>query len=115
MTMAGQPLVGVELPSAPPVVRPVAAPLHRPKLPAIDDRAARLLDRVKAAEPEYRKVASVGGFDRMPFLIVLTGIVAIYGGGVLLVGRHSRVKPTILLVVLASAAVAVTPVLSNLD
>ena len=51
----------------------------------------------------------------MPFLIVLSGIVAIYGACVLLVGRRSRAKSTVLMVAAASMAVAVFPLLSNFD
>ena len=200
MTTTGQPLAAVDLPFAPPVLRAVAAPIRRPKLPAvgllvlgvllvlgpivgglfskvaagnqmldafaphmdadalarydadlgilrggtrgvdaiyseqhltdgrfpgldkyrrqspaIDDRAARLLDRVKAAEPDYRQAASIGGFDRIPFLIVVTGIVAIWGGCVLLTAGRGRAKPTVLVLALVSVALALFPFISNLD
>ena len=38
-------------------------------------------------QTQYQQVAQIGGFDRIPFLMVACGIVAIYGGCVLLVGR----------------------------
>jgi hypothetical protein len=88
---------------------------YRQQSASINDRAADLLARIEAAEPDYRRVASIGGFDRMPFLIVLSGIVAIYGACVLLVGRRSRAKSTVLMVAAASMAVAVFPLLSNFD
>lgn len=88
---------------------------YRQQSAAINDRAADLLARIEAAEPDYRRVSAIGGFDRIPFLIALSGIVAVYGGCVLLAGRRSRTKPTIVLVVAASLAVAAFPVVSNFD
>jgi hypothetical protein len=199
MTAAGQMLLSLELPSAPPVTTSVAAPLRRPKGPAIAllglgvllsigpiaggmfaktaageqminqfaphmqsdvlaryssdiqtlhagaaglnaiyrrqaiasgqfpgldafrhqsaaivGRASDLLDRVKGAQVDYRHVARIGGFNRIPFLIVACGMVAIYGGCVLLAGRRSRTVPAAILVVLASASIATYPFASDL-
>jgi hypothetical protein len=82
---------------------------------AIVERSANLLRRVRATEPQYQQVAQIGGFDRIPFLMVACGIVAIYGGCVLLVGRRSQAPSVVLLVVLAGAAVAAYPFVSNLS
>jgi len=199
MTTLGEPLLTLELPSAPPVTAGVAAPLRRPKGPAlgliglgvllvlgpiigglfaktaageqmieqfaphmqsdvlarygsdihilrngatgidtvyraqhvpsgrypgIDEfrgqstaivgRASGLLDRVEGARGDYQQVARIGGFDRIPFLIVICGIVDIYGGCVMLAGRRSRAWPAAILVIVASAAIAVYPVVSGL-
>lgn len=88
---------------------------YRQQSDAINDRAADLLARIEAAHPDYQRVSAIGGFDRIPFLIVVNGIVAIYGGCVLLAGRRSRAKPTIVLVALASLAVAAFPLVSDFD
>jgi hypothetical protein len=199
MTTTGQPLMTLELPCAPPVTAAVAAPLRRPKGPALGllglgvllvlgpivggmfaktaageqmieqfaphmqsdvlarygsdihmlqggatgvdaiyhrqdiprgrfpgldefrrestaivGRASDLLDRVRGAQGDYQQVARIGGFDRIPFLIVACGIVAIFGGCVLLAGRRSRAWPAAVLVVLASAAIGVYPFVSDL-
>ncbi|MGA3146362.1 MAG: hypothetical protein ABSF33_02670 [Acidimicrobiales bacterium] len=81
---------------------------------AILDRAAGLLDRIRTTQPDYQRIAGTGGFERIPFLIVACGVVAIYGACVLLAGRRSRARPTILLVVLASAALVAYPFVSGL-
>jgi hypothetical protein len=80
----------------------------------IVDRAAHLLDQVRATQPDYQRIAGIGGFERIPFLIVACGVVAIYGACVLLAGRRSRARPTIVLVVLASAALVAYPFVSGL-
>jgi hypothetical protein len=82
---------------------------------AIIGRASGLLDRVSGAQSDYEQVARIGGFNRIPFLIVACGLVAVYGGCVLLAGRRSRARPAVVLVVLASVAVAVYPFLSGLS
>jgi hypothetical protein len=81
---------------------------------AIVGRATHLLDRVKGAQGEYHHVARIGGFDRIPFLIVACGLVGIYGGCVLLAGRRSRAVPAAALVVLASLAIVIYPFVSDL-
>jgi hypothetical protein len=88
---------------------------YRIQSTAIQDRASGLLDLVTAAEPDYRRVADIGGFDRIPFLIVAGGVVAIYGGCVLLSGAAGRAKATAVLVVLTSTALAASPFMSGLD
>ncbi|MBV8387527.1 MAG: hypothetical protein JO155_12120 [Acidimicrobiia bacterium] len=87
---------------------------YRGQADAIDRRASTLLDRVTRAEPDYRRTADIGGFDRIPFLVVLFGIVAIYGSCVLLFGARRRARPAVALVLLASAALAVYPFVSDL-
>ncbi|MGD0393013.1 MAG: hypothetical protein ABSC41_10255 [Acidimicrobiales bacterium] len=81
---------------------------------AILGRAAGLLDRVRATRPDYQRISGIGGFERIPFLIVACGAVAIYGACVLLAGRRSRARPTVLLVVVASAALVAYPFVSGL-
>jgi hypothetical protein len=81
---------------------------------AIVGQASGLLDRVKGAQGDYRQVGRIGGFDRIPFLIVAGGIVAIYGACVILAGRRSRARSAALLVVLASVAIVIYPFVSNL-
>jgi hypothetical protein len=81
----------------------------------INDRAAALLNRVSASQRDYRQVAKIGGFDRIPFLIVISGAVAVYGGCVLRFGRRGRARSTALLVVVASAAVALYPFISSFE
>lgn len=80
---------------------------------AITDRADALLDRVAAARPDYDKVSEIGGFDRVPFLIVISGAVAIYAGCVLRFGGRRRAKGTALLVSAVSAVVALYPFVSG--
>ncbi|HEY1826641.1 MAG TPA: hypothetical protein VGF87_01400 [Acidimicrobiales bacterium] len=82
---------------------------------AIVGRSSELVARVRATEPQYEQVDQIGGFDRIPFLMVAAGIVAIYGGCVLLVGRRSQARSVVLLVVLAGVAVAAYPFVSNLS
>jgi hypothetical protein len=87
---------------------------YRRQSAAIDQRATDLLDRVAGAEPDYRKVAGVGGFDRVPFLLVLGGIAAVYGACVLLGGTRSRARGAAAIVVVASAFLVAYPLLSDL-
>jgi uncharacterized membrane protein YphA (DoxX/SURF4 family) len=89
--------------------------VYRSEAPAIDARAQRLLDRITVAEPDYRKVAAIGGFDRVPFLLVLSGIVAVYGGLALLTGTRRRARSAAALVVVASAALAAYPFMSGME
>lgn len=76
---------------------------------AIDETAGSLLRQVEAARPDYERTAAVSGFDRMPFLLVVLGIVAVYAGLVLLRGSRPSFAPVVAAVVLASAAVAAYP------
>jgi hypothetical protein len=87
---------------------------YRSQSTAIQNRASGLLDLVTAAEPDYRRVADIGGFDRIPFLIVAGGVVAIYGGCMLLEGRASRARAAAGLLVLTSAALVASPLMSGL-
>jgi hypothetical protein len=87
---------------------------YRTQASAIDERASALLDTVGGAEPDYRRVADVGGFDRVPFLVVAGGLVATYAGCVLLWGRRDRARPVVGLAVLASAAIIASPFLTDL-
>src|SRR4051812_4090222 len=82
---------------------------------AIDRRASVLLDRVSRAQPDYRRTAAIGGFDRIPFLVVLYGMVATYGACVLLFGGRGRARSAVALVVLASVALAAYPFVSDLN
>ncbi len=87
---------------------------YRRTAPAIDARASELLDRIVSAEPDYRRVAGVGGFDRVPFLIVLGGIASVAGACVLLGGSRTRSRAAAGVVVLASVALIAYPLLSDL-
>jgi hypothetical protein len=87
---------------------------YRERSGAIDQRASDLLDRVASAEPDYRKVADVGGFDRVPFLLVVGGLASVYGACVLLGGQRSRARGAAAVVVLAAAALVGYPLLSSL-
>lgn len=87
---------------------------YRARSPEIDRRATDLLDRVAGAEPDYRRIASVGGFDRVPFLLVVGGLAAIYGACVLLGGSRSRARGAAAVVVLASVLLVGYPLLSDL-
>jgi hypothetical protein len=80
---------------------------------AIDQRATDLLERGAGAEPDYRKVAGVGGFDRVPFLLVAGGLASVYGACVLLFGNRSRTRGAAAVVVLAGAALVAYPLLSD--
>ncbi|MCW2543746.1 MAG: hypothetical protein JWM40_1298, partial [Frankiales bacterium] len=87
---------------------------YRQQSADINDRASTLLDQVEAAEPSFREVDSIGGFERVPFLVVAAGITALYGGGVLLVGSNRGARAAAPLVALAAAALVAYPFLSNL-
>ena len=87
---------------------------YRGQSKAILGRASGLLDLVSATEPDYRRVDQIGGFDRLPFLIVVAGIVAICGGCVLLVSSVGRARSAAVLVVLTSVAVAIYPFVGGL-
>ena len=89
--------------------------VYRQRAGAIDQRASTLLDRVTRAQPDYRRTAKIGGLDRIPFLVVLCGIAAIYGGCVLLFGGRRRARSAVAIVVVASLAVAVYPFVSDLN
>lgn len=80
---------------------------------AIDRTATSLLTRVEAARPDYERTAAISGFDRMPFLLVVLGIVALYAGLVLLRGSRASFVPVVAAVVVASLAVAAYPFLGN--
>jgi hypothetical protein len=88
--------------------------VFRSEATAIVGRATHLLSSVKGSQGNYQHVARIGGFDRIPFLIVACGIVGIYGGCVLLAGRRSRALPAAALVVLASTAFVIYPFVSDL-
>lgn len=87
---------------------------YRSQSAAIDRRAADLLDRVSAAAPDYRRVAAVGGFERIPFLLEAFGIVALYAGCVLLFSRRGA-RAVVVLVLLAAAALAAYPFVGGLE
>lgn len=87
---------------------------YRRRSAEIDRRATDLLDRVAGAERDFRRVAGVGGFDRVPFLLVLGGMAAVYGACLLLGGTRSRARGAAAVVVLASAALVAYPLLSDL-
>ncbi|WP_148045076.1 hypothetical protein [Nocardioides marmorisolisilvae] len=86
---------------------------YRSQSEAVQARATTLLDRIRAAEPDYRKVAGIGGFDRLPFLLVTAGLGLAYAGGVLLSGRQ-RAGGAAALALLASVALAGYPLISSL-
>lgn len=81
---------------------------------AINGRAEELLARIEAAEPDYRKVDHIDGFERVPFLLVGAGVVTLVGGGFLLAGSNARARTAAPLVVLAAAALVTYPFLSGL-
>lgn len=87
---------------------------YRGQSQQIGARADALLDRVRSAQDDFRAVDRVGGFDRVPFLVVTAGLVAVWGGGVLLAGSTGRARTATGLVVLASAALVTCPFLSDL-
>lgn len=87
---------------------------YRQRSTQINDRAAGLLATIGGAEPDYRRVADIGGFDRVPFLIVVVGLVSLYSGGVLLKGARGRTPFAAGLVVVAAFAVVAYPFASNL-
>lgn len=87
---------------------------YRAKATEIDGRGTELLDRVRGAEPDYRRVAAIGGFDRVPFLVVVAGLAMGYAGVVLLRGRRQRAGGAVLLAVAASVALIGYPFVSEL-
>ncbi|MBO9520171.1 MAG: hypothetical protein J7518_01435 [Nocardioidaceae bacterium] len=87
---------------------------YRATAPAIDARGTDLLGRVRAAAPDYRQVAGVGGFDRIPFLVVVAGLSMAYAGTTLLRGPRQRATGARLLALAASAALIGYPFVSGL-
>ena len=87
---------------------------YRRQSAAIDDRASGLLGRVTATQSDYRQVAGIGGLDRIPFLVVLCGLIWGYGACILLLGRRASARAAVVIVLLASVAIAVYPFASNL-
>lgn len=79
----------------------------------INGRAGDLLARVRAASPDYHRVASIDGFDRVPFLVVSAGLALGYAGGVLVSGRR-RGGGAVLLALVAGAALIAYPLVSDL-
>ncbi|MFL6106421.1 MAG: hypothetical protein ACJ72L_05620 [Marmoricola sp.] len=87
---------------------------YRAQSGAVDARATTLLNRVRAAEPDYRQVADIGGFDRLPFLLVTAGLALAYAGGVLLTGGRQRAGGAAALALVASVVLAGYPLVSDL-
>jgi hypothetical protein len=87
---------------------------YRASSAAIDRRATGLLDQITAAVPDYRDVADIGGFERVPFLIVLAGVACAYGGIAALGAGRSRARASLGLVVVVGLGVAAYPLVSNL-
>lgn len=88
--------------------------VYRAQAPAINDRAQQLLDRIRSAEPDYRKVSAIGGFDRVPFLLVVSGLALSYSGAVLLGKRRQRRNGAVVLALVAATALIAYPLLGNL-
>lgn len=86
---------------------------YRGNAAQVDARATDLLARIRAAEPDYRQVSDIGGFDRVPFLVVASGIALTYAGGVLLGGRR-RSGGALLLAATASVVLIGYPFASQL-
>jgi hypothetical protein len=100
----------VDIPSG----RFVGIDAYRKQADVIDQRASGLLDRVRAAAPDYWATASIGGFDRIPFLLVGAGLAASYAGAVLVFGDLRRARGAVALAVVAAVAVGTYPWISNL-
>jgi hypothetical protein len=88
--------------------------VYRDRASAIDAHATSLLDRVNTAEPNYRRIAKIGGFARIPFLLVLYGVALIYAAYVLLGSSGSRARAAVGLITVASVALAAYPFVSDL-
>jgi hypothetical protein len=87
---------------------------YRRKATAIDGRATGLLGSVRAAQPDYLRVAAIGGFDRIPFLVVIAGLAMAYAGVLLLRGPRRRAGSAVLIAVAASVALIGYPFVSDL-
>ncbi len=87
---------------------------YRTEARAIDTRATTLLTRIRASQPDYRRVSDIGGFDRVPFLLVVSGLALAYAGGALLNSRRRRAGGVVVLAVVAGAALIAYPLLGNL-
>lgn len=82
---------------------------------AIQPRAQSLLTTVEEAVPDYTSVQRIGGFDRIPFLIVGAGLGLTYAGVVLVAGRRRNYRPALALALGSSAALITFPFLSGLS
>lgn len=71
---------------------------------AIDARAQGLLDRVSAAEPDYRAADAISGFDRVPLLLTALGLAAVVAGVALARGIRGGAATVAILLGLATAA-----------
>lgn len=87
---------------------------YRTQAGAIDERATDLLARIRAAEPDYRQVADIGGFDRVPFLLVVTGLGLGYAGAVLLNGRRQRAGGAVVLALVSAVVLVGYPLVGDL-
>lgn len=87
---------------------------YRDQADAIDQRASGLLHRVRAAAPDYWATASIGGFDRIPFLLVGAGLMASYAGAVLSFGDLRRARGAVALAVVSAVAIGTYPWVGDL-
>ncbi|MFT4042719.1 MAG: hypothetical protein QM673_06100 [Gordonia sp. (in: high G+C Gram-positive bacteria)] len=65
---------------------------YRAQSPAILRRADDLLARITSGVPNYRRVAAIGGFDRIPLLLLAVGTALIIAGSTLLFGRSTHAR-----------------------
>ncbi|MCW2784776.1 MAG: hypothetical protein JWP74_1293 [Marmoricola sp.] len=87
---------------------------YRTDGPAIDRRATTLLTRIRAAQPDYQRVSDIGGFDRIPFLLVLCGLALAHAGAVLLGGRRQRAGGAVVLALAAAVVLIAYPLVGSL-
>lgn len=80
---------------------------------AVEAHASGLLATVESARPDYDAVASISGFDRIPFLVVVAGLAIGYGGIALLVGRR-RATAGVLAALVGAVALGAYPFASGL-
>jgi len=74
---------------------------YRDAAPGIDARGSELIGSVRAGTGDFDRLAGIGGFDRVPLLLVVVGLAAV-GGGVAL--RSSDTRGARFGAVVASAA-----------
>ncbi|MDL9937128.1 hypothetical protein QSJ18_10275 [Gordonia sp. ABSL1-1] len=86
----------------------------RRQAPAISARADDLLSRITTSVADHRRLSTVGGLDRIPFLLFVVGLVAIVAGAVVLVGGRRAAVRALVATMVAGTTLALTPFLGGL-
>ncbi|MDL9947649.1 hypothetical protein QSJ19_19095 [Gordonia sp. ABSL11-1] len=81
---------------------------YRRSAPAIADRADALLTRIESGVPDYQRLAGIGGFDRIPFLLVGVGLAALIASAAIL-GSAAGARRAVVAAAVAGLLLAAYP------